>query len=63
MARNTRLSRGYRKNDENSMGGGGTLSAKGNWDKKRIVVPLLPGGKACESTHFLLYDYLAAELA
>ncbi len=63
MAKNTRLSRGHRGNDENSMGGGGTLWVKGKWDENLFVVSLRQGGKACESTHFLLVDYWAAGLA
>ncbi len=61
MARNTRSSQGHRGNNENSMGGGGTLSAKGKWDENLLVVLLRQGGKACESTYFLLYNYWAAE--
>lgn len=63
MARNTRSSQEHRGHDENSMGKGDSLSAKGKWDLNLLVVPLWQGGKVYESTYFLLYDYWAVELA
>ncbi len=63
MARNTRSSQRHRGNDKNCMGGGGTSSAKTKCDENLHVVPFRQGGKACESTYFLLCDYWAAESA
>ncbi len=63
MVRNIKSTRGHKRNNENSMGGEGISSAKSTWNKNLLVIPLRQGGKACESTHFLLYDYWTAELA
>ncbi len=57
MVKNTRLSLEHRGNDKNSIGRRDISSAKGKWDNNLLVVPFRQGGKAYESTYFLLYDY------
>ena len=63
MIRTTRSSQEYKQYDENNIGGGGILLAKDKWDKNLLVISFRQRGKAYKSTHFLLYDYWAAELA
>lgn len=63
MSRNTRSSRWHREHDKNSMSKRGSLLAKDKWDKNLLVILLKQGGKTCKSTHFLLCNYWAAELA
>ncbi len=64
MARNTRSSQKYRGHDENSMGGGGSLSAKSKWDWNPLIVPLWQEVRYMSPLISCYhYDYWAAESA
>ena len=45
------------------MSGRDLLLARSKWDKNLLIVPFWQEDKVYKSTHFLLYDNWAAELA
>lgn len=57
MTKNTRSSQRYKKHEKNSMSKRDSLLVRGKWDKNLLFVPLRQRSKACQSIHFLLYDY------